>query len=120
MAASYLLVRYVVRFLFQRLTVHRGMFHSVPAMLIAGLAVYLLHHGPDQKTRLYLAGGTMLGFLSHLVLDEIYAVNFMGVRFKLNKYAGSALKLFSPSWAATLATYIILAGMGFAAWMDGT
>jgi len=120
MAASYLLVRYVVRFLFQRLTVHRGMFHSVPAMLIAGLAVYLLHHGPDQKTRLYLAGGTMLGFLSHFVLDEIYAVNFMGVRFKLNKYAGSALKLFSPSWAATLATYIILAGMGFAAWMDGT
>jgi hypothetical protein len=120
MAGCYLLVRYVVRFLFQRLTVHRGMFHSVPAMLIAGLGVFLLHHGPDTRTRMFLAGGTMLGFLSHLVLDEIYSVNFMGFHFKLNKYAGSALKLFSPSWTATLSTYIILAGLSYVAWVDGT
>lgn len=119
MAVSYLLVRYVVRFLFQRLTVHRGMFHSVPGMLIAGLGVFLLHHGPDQRTRLFLAGGTILGFLSHLVLDEIYSVNFMGFHFKMNKYAGSALKLFSPSWTATLSTYVLLAGLGIVAWGDG-
>jgi hypothetical protein len=119
MAAFYLLVRYVIRFLFQRMTVHRGMFHSVPAMLIAGLGVFLLHHGPDPRTRLVLAGGTMLGFLSHLVLDEIYSVNFMGFHFKLNKYAGSALKLFSPSWTANLCTYLILAGLGYTAWVDG-
>jgi hypothetical protein len=118
LAGCYLLIRYVLRFLFQRMTVHRGMFHSVPAMLIAGLAVYLLHHGPNPLHRMYLAGGTMLGFLSHLVLDELYSVNFLGLRFKLNRYAGSALKFFSPSVYATLVTYTLLGGMGYLAWLD--
>ncbi len=57
----------------------------------------------------------MLGFLSHLVLDELYSVDFMGLRVRLNKYAGSALKLASRSWPATLTTYVILAGLGFLA-----
>jgi hypothetical protein len=118
MIGIYLFVRFGVKEVFMRWTVHRGMFHSVPAMLIAGLAVYLMHHGPDERTRLYLAGGTMVGFLSHLVLDEIYSVNFMGVGFKLNKYAGSALKVASPSWSATASAYVILAGLAFAAWVD--
>src|SRR6266849_9402064 len=83
MAGVYLFIRYGLRELFMRLTVHRGMFHSVPAMMIAGLAVYLMYHGPDERTRMFLAAGTMVGFLSHLVLDEIYSVNFMGVGFKL-------------------------------------
>jgi hypothetical protein len=60
----------------------------------------------------------MLGFLSHLVLDEIYSVDFMGLRVRLNKYAGSALKFFSPSWTATLIAYAILAGLGVATWFD--
>jgi hypothetical protein len=119
MGAIYLFIRYGLRELFMRLTVHRGMFHSVPAMLIAGLAVFLMHHGPDQRTRLFLAGGTMLGFLSHLALDEVYSVNFMGTHFNLNKYAGSALKLKSPSWGATAGTYFMLAGLAFVAWLDG-
>jgi hypothetical protein len=118
MAGVYLFIRYGLRELFMRLTVHRGMFHSVPAMIIAGLAVYLMYHGPDERTRMFLAAGTMVGFLSHLVLDELYSVNFMGVGFKLNKYAGSALKLKSPSWGATAGTYAILVGMGFVAWLD--
>ena len=118
MIGIYLFVRFGVKQVFMRWTVHRGMFHSVPAMLIAGLAVYLMHHGPDERTRLYLAGGTMIGFLSHLVLDEIYSVDFMGLRVRLNKYAGSALKFVSPSWPATLIAYGILTGLGVAAWYD--
>src|SRR5437763_2186160 len=35
LAGIYLVVRFGVAALFKRLTVHRGMFHSVPAMLIA-------------------------------------------------------------------------------------
>ena len=38
LAATYLLVRFGVSELFKRITVHRGMYHSIPAMLIAGLA----------------------------------------------------------------------------------
>jgi hypothetical protein len=60
----------------------------------------------------------MIGFLSHLVLDELSSINFMGFTVKLNKYAGSALKLFSPSWAATATTYVVLVALAFVACLE--
>ena len=102
------MIRYGLSHLFKHLTVHRGMFHSIPAMLIAGLIVFLLDHGSDLTVRLFLAGGVMIGFLSHLVLDELCSVDFMGMHLK--KSAGSALKLVSKSLPATLICYGILAG----------
>jgi hypothetical protein len=118
LAAVYLFIRYVLANTFKHMTVHRGMFHSIPALLISGLATFLLYHNPDVRLRLYLAGGVMLGFLSHLTLDELYSVDFTGVRPRLNRYAGSALKLASPSWAATLSTYVLLCALGFLAFID--
>jgi cyanate permease len=61
----------------------------------------------------------MLGFLSHLVLDELYSVDFMGSRLRLSKHAGRPLKLFSKSWPATLTTYLLLALLAFLAWRAG-
>jgi hypothetical protein len=119
-AAVYLLVRFGASQVFKRLTAHRGMFHSLPAMLIAGLAVFLLYHNPNVYVRAYLAGGTMIGFLSHLVLDELFAVDFMGLTPRLNRYAGSALKLWSSSLTATTLTYLILVAMIFPAWVVWT
>lgn len=113
---AYFFIRYGVANAFRRWTVHRGMFHSVPALFIAGLAVYLLYPSRDGMLKAYLAGGVMVGFLSHLVLDEIYSVDFMGVRVRFNKFAGSALKFASPSWPATLAAYVLLAVLGYVAW----
>jgi hypothetical protein len=118
LAGLYLFIRYGLSSVFKRLTVHRGMFHSLPAMLIAGLAVYLLYHSEDVRLRLLLAGGVMIGFLSHLVLDELCSVDFSGVRLHLNQFAGSAVKLRSPSWPATLATYAVLAALAYAAHVD--
>jgi membrane-bound metal-dependent hydrolase YbcI (DUF457 family) len=115
---GYVLIRYVVSNLFKRLTVHRGMYHSLPAMLIAGLVVYLGYHSPDRNIRLLLAGGVMIGFLSHLVLDEIYSVNWQGVRIKLKASAGSAVKFFSPSLYATTCCYAILGGLLYLAYED--
>lgn len=113
----YLLIRYGLGFVLRRCSVHRGMFHSIPAMLIFGLLVYLEYHG-GMRTRLLLAGGVMLGFLSHLVLDELYSVDFNGVRLRLNQFAGSALKFASPSWVATCVCYGLLVGLGFLAYLD--
>jgi hypothetical protein len=115
---AYVAIRYGLSHLFKHLTVHRGMFHSVPAMLIAGLSVFLLDHGSSLPVRLFLAGGVMIGFLSHLVLDELCSVDFMGMHLK--KSAGSALKLASRSWAATLTCYALLAALGFLTWLDLT
>src|SRR5262249_37326122 len=66
----YLFIRYGLSRVFKDYTVHRGMFHSIPAMLIAGLAVFQVYHNDSDLIRWYVAGGVMLGFLSHLVLDE--------------------------------------------------
>jgi hypothetical protein len=115
-AAAYLFIRYGVSRIFRHWTVHRGMFHSLPAMLIAGELTYLAYRGPDPMVRLYLAGGVMLGFFSHLVLDEFYSVDFNGARLRFNKFAGSAVKLFSPSWTGTLVCYLLLAVLSFAVW----
>jgi membrane-bound metal-dependent hydrolase YbcI (DUF457 family) len=97
LAGTYLTIRYGLAALFKRITVHRGMFHSIPAMLIAGLAVFLIYQHPQMDTRFCLAGGVMLGFLSHLVLDELCSVKVKGVGVHLNKAAGSALPQGQPS-----------------------
>jgi hypothetical protein len=119
LALIYVGIRYALSQAFKRWTVHRGMFHSVPALLIAGLLVFLFYPSGDYQLRLYLGGAVMIGFLSHLVLDELCSVDFMGVRIRLNKFAGSALKFASPSWPATLAAYVLLLGLGYLAWSGG-
>ncbi|MGL4550437.1 MAG: metal-dependent hydrolase [Gemmataceae bacterium] len=118
LVVSYFFVRYVVANGFRAVTVHRGMFHSVPAMLISGLIVYLAYPSPDFRLRLYFGGAMTFGFLSHLVLDEIYAVDFNGLRLKTNQFAGTALKFGSASWSATLLTYLILLGLGYVTFND--
>ncbi len=118
LAAVYILIRYVLAHIFKRFSVHRGMFHSIPALLIAGLTTYLLYPNDDVRLRTFLAGAVMLGFLSHLILDEIYSVDFMGARLQLNKYAGSAVKFVSKSWPATLTTYLLLAWLVWLAWQE--
>jgi membrane-bound metal-dependent hydrolase YbcI (DUF457 family) len=118
MLFGYVFIRYFVANFFKWFTVHRGMYHSIPAMLIAGLCVYLAYHSPDRNIRLLFAGGVMIGFLSHLILDEIYSVDFRGVKIKLKSSAGSALKFFSPSAFATATCYLILGGLCYIAYQD--
>jgi hypothetical protein len=107
-AGLYLLIRFGLAWVFRHLTVHRGMFHSLPAALIAGEAVFLADDGAEPYGRLTLAGGVVLGFLSHLILDEIYSVDMSGMVPRLNQAAGSAVKLFSKSVLATLCTWVLL------------
>ena len=120
LVVAYVVVRYGVVHLFRHVTVHRGMFHSIPAMLISGLMVYLAYNCPtaQQSTRYVLAGGVMLGFLSHLILDEIYSVDLSGVVPKLKSSAGSAFKLFSSSVWGTAVCYGLLGALGFLAYKD--
>ena len=87
-------VRYGAPMLLGKLTVHRGMFHSIPALLIAAELTFLLYYSPEPRVRLLMAIGVGIGFLSHLMLDELYSVQWNGVRIRLKKSAGSALKFF--------------------------
>lgn len=114
----YFAIRFGLSWVLKRVSVHRGMFHSIPAMLISGLIVFLEYGSPNRELRLLLGGGVMAGFLSHLILDEIYSVDFNGVRIKLKSSAGSAMKFFSPSFFGTTICYLILGALLTVAYLD--
>src|SRR5437899_1976409 len=61
MGACYLAIRFGAAWLFKHLTVHRGMFHSLPAALIAAEIVFLAHDCPQRHGHLVLAAGVLLG-----------------------------------------------------------
>lgn len=111
--AMYLFIRFGFSYIFRQLTVHRGMCHSLPAAMIAGLSTFLVFGHMGHRGALAMAGGVTLGFLSHLLLDEIYAVDFKGLRPKLNQFAGSALKFTSKSSAATLTCWAMVLLLGY-------
>jgi hypothetical protein len=105
----YLFVRFGITNLIRNYTVHRGMFHSVPAGLIfAGLA-FLLSGAAPLETRCYKAGGVLAGFMSHLMLDEIYAVEWKGGQWRFKKSFGTALKFWGEDAWANFSTYAKLA-----------
>ena len=109
-AATFLLAKFAVGEIVVRTTVHRGMIHSIPAAFIAGELAYLLISGP-VAFRVLKAFGLLLGFLSHLILDEVYSVDFRGVRMK--KSFGTALKFVSlGNPKKTVMTYLLLVGLG--------
>ena len=108
----YLLMRFGVTSMIRKYTVHRGMFHSIPAGLIfAGLA-FLVCGSADIEMRYYKSGGVLLGFMSHLILDEIYSVEWKGGRWRLKKSSGTALKLFGDDAWANFSTYAKLVVVG--------
>lgn len=105
----YATIRYGLSSLLARVSVHRGMFHSIPALLIAAECGFLAYQSPTLDVRLLMAGGVGLGFLSHLLLDELYSVEWSGLALKLKSSAGSAVKLFGKNHMANLFTYGLLA-----------
>ena len=103
-AGCYLFVRFGFGELLRHYTVHRGMFHSLPAMAIMGEIAYLLTVG-QVPIRGYYAGAVMLGYLSHLVLDEIYSVTWSRGHMRFKKSFGTALKIFGQGWWPNLSVY---------------
>ena len=120
LGAIWLLVFVTVRFgifaLFVRYTVHRGIWHSGLAAITVGLAGVVLSHQalgmPAWQS--WLAGAFVtLGYLTHLVLDELASVNLLGKRIK--RSLGTALKPFSLAYPgaslAMLLAVLVLAAL---------
>jgi membrane-bound metal-dependent hydrolase YbcI (DUF457 family) len=109
--ATLLFVWFVLGHMFKRFTRHRGMMHSIPAMCISALSVFLAARYLEQGEPLSLifALATALGFASHLILDEIHSENVLdGNPFVPKHSLGTALKLFSNSGWVNLFTYLLL------------
>ena len=108
-AVSYLFVRFGIARLLMRYTVHRGMFHSIPALLIFTGLAFLVCGSINLELRYFKAGGVFLGSLSHLVLDEIWSVDWQGGRWRFKSSFGTALKLWGDDRWSNFSTYSKLA-----------
>lgn len=92
--AIFLLIRLPLWALFHQCTVHRGALHSIAAAFMFSLLAtvvgeHVLHVAAETSWLLF--GFVFVGVIVHLLLDEIYSVDFMGARIK--RSFGSALKL---------------------------
>ncbi len=114
MIGMYFVIRYGLASLVNALSVHRGMFHSIPAIFIAAELVYVLYPNPHPQVKLLMGVGMAIGFFSHLLLDEIYSVGWTGPLPKLKKSFGTAIKWASPQIGPTIFTYCLLFAMTFA------
>ena len=120
----YLAIRFGLATLLRKYTVHRGMFHSIPAALIAGQVAFLVCADDNLELRYYKAVAVVVGFLSHLLLDELYSIEWYRGRIRLKKSFGTAMKFWGTRsiWANVstygkliLLTYVVLRDP---VWMD--
>ena len=117
-AAIYAAIRFGVSWLLEHYTVHRGMFHSLPAAAIAGQVTYLAFWHEDPLRRYYVASAVVLGFLSHLVLDEIWSVRNGQFGPKAKKGFGTAMKFHGPVLWSTIVSYVLVVALGLVAASD--
>lgn len=89
-----LFVRYGVHAVFHYFAIHRGIWHSVLAGVFWGFVTAIVYHymlGFHEGVAWLGAGFMLAGYLVHLVLDEMYSVDFLGKRLKSS--FGTALKI---------------------------
>lgn len=90
---SFFIIIMPVRSVFEKFTVHRGIFHSIPMGVLLGLSTTLICILLGKTLLVSWAMGLFIlfGFIIHLSLDEIYSVDLSGLRLK--RSFGTALKL---------------------------
>ncbi len=110
--AVFLGIRYFGQGIFHRFAVHRGVFHSLLAGVFFMFATSAIFYRifETSATMAWLAGIFVLfGYIVHLLLDEIYSVDFDNTRIK--RSFGSALKLYEyKSTGASIA--MLMAAIG--------
>ncbi|MGB4498382.1 MAG: metal-dependent hydrolase [Methylococcaceae bacterium] len=92
----YWLTRFLVLASIKRFTVHRGIFHSILALLFFAFLMVCISDLAFKQNPMYAwLNGFFIGFgfLVHLLLDEMYSVDLSNRRMK--KSFGTALKLFN-------------------------
>lgn len=103
--AIYLAIRFGLARLLKHYTVHRGMFHSIPAALVAAEVAFLICAREELAVRYFNAAAVLIGFMSHLVLDEIWSVGMRRGHLYLKSSFGTAMKLWGQSGWANVSVY---------------
>ena len=103
-------LHFVLRKTLGQFTTHRGIFHSIPmGVVFAQIALFisqeLLHQSSSFSS--ILAFFIFFGFMTHLILDEVFSIDIHGMRMK--KSFGTAVKLYDKNnIIGTLILYILM------------
>ncbi|CAN2041360.1 inner membrane protein [Candidatus Magnetomoraceae bacterium gMMP-15] len=115
--AIYLVIRYLLFKVFKQFTVHRGLFHSIPAGFFFGFltAAVSYHIYNVDAVNSWMNGFFICtGYIVHLIMDEIYSVDLVNTTLK--RSFGSALKLFNvKKWRLYLFLYLSVIAMYYLA-----
>lgn len=109
--ASFIFIKIFIFSFFTKLTVHRGIIHSIPAAVafgcMAAIGLNRVFHFNDFVS--WMAGGFVFGgSILHLILDELSSFNFLTLKTK--KTSGTAFKFGSiGNIKATIAIYMLIA-----------
>jgi membrane-bound metal-dependent hydrolase YbcI (DUF457 family) len=110
---TYLVVRFGLGGLLRRCTVHRGMWHSLPAVAIAAMVTAFICVLDSPLDRWFKVGAVALGYLVHLILDEIWSIDLRRGRVRLKKSSGSALKIWGEGLGANVFAFANLALLSY-------
>ena len=109
----FLFIRFVVAMCIKKVTTHRGMIHSIPMAVLCGELVFFVVTGTVAE-RFVKAAALTAGFLSHLILDEVYSIDSTGAALRIKKSFGTALKWYNPKKqgaATTIYSLVFLLGL---------
>ena len=113
-ALVFLLIRFGIGTLIKRITSHRGMIHSIPMAILSGELAFFIVTGTVEE-RLVKAVALMIGYLSHLILDEVYSIDSTGAALRIKKSFGTALKWSDTKKPkAVMALYALIFCLGLA------
>ena len=98
--AVFIIINFGFRHLFMKYTHHRGIFHSLVAVLTIVLSfncTFLSLEIPLFES-IIMSSALGVGYLSHLILDEMNSfINLSGIPFVPKKSLGTALKISTKS-----------------------
>jgi len=117
-ACTYIIVRFGFGEILRRYTVHRGMFHSIPAAIIAGLVTAIVCSCDVVAFKFAKVGAVTLGYVVHLVLDEMWSFEATRGRMRVKKSFGTAMKFFVKRPFPNVFTYGLLLLVGTLAYQD--
>lgn len=111
------IISFIVIEIFESLVEHRGLIHSIPFGILLSIILFEFFHSFNiilEKKDIfihfnyfYVSALFFIGFITHLLLDEIYSVNLFGMRLKSS--FGSALKFYDKNnISGTIIIYILI------------
>lgn len=109
----YALTRLLISRGLHRLTVPKGMIHSVPAAIITFELVFLLFDDLNIVNRLFVSSAAFVGFFSHLVIEAYGNLDLLGKALGNERKHTPVLKFMADSWGRTIMMYGCVFGLGW-------